>query len=124
MSKRIKYIIEKEFIKVWFDGILEAETIADLISDIVKDREKLPGKLKVLIDSRRARFGSKPEDLKLILKRLREHHKKFEFIKLTIVLQNPYETAISILMQEMVRDLGNVYFRVFSTEQAAVSWLN
>jgi hypothetical protein len=123
MPKKIKYNIDNEFVKVWFEGALQAETIADLVTDIVNDRERLPGKLKVLIDSRRAKFVSKPEDLKLILKKIKEHHNKFEQIKLTIILQNPYETAISILMQEMVRDLGNVYFRVFSTEQAAVSWL-
>ena len=124
MPKRIKYIIEKDLVKVWFEGMLQAETIADLITDIVNDRRYLPDKLKILIDSRRAKFASKPEDLRVILKRIREHHEKFELIKLTIILQNPYETAISILMQEMVRDLGNVYLRVFSTEQAAVSWLN
>ena len=124
MPKRIKYNIDNEFIRVWFEGALQADTIADLITDIVKDREKLPGTLKVLIDSRRAKFASKPEDLKVILKKFKEHHDKFKLIKLTIILQNPYETAISILMQEMVRGLGNVYFRVFPTEQAAVSWLS
>ena len=58
-----------------------------------------------------------------ILKKIKENYTKFESIKLTIVIQNPYETAMSILMQEMLKDLENVYFKVFSTEQAAALWL-
>jgi hypothetical protein len=123
MGRKIKYTVEKEFLKIWFDQVVDAESIASLISDIVKEREKLPGNLRVLVDARRSTFAGKPEDLKMILKKFREHYKKFEMIKLTIILQNPYETAISILMQEMLKDISNIYFRVFSTEQAAVSWL-
>jgi hypothetical protein len=123
MPKRIRYSIEQDYVKVWFDGAVHAESIALLVTDIVSERAKLPDRLKVLVDSRRASFAGKPGDLKMILKKIKENYKKFEIIKLTIVLQNPYETAISIIMQEMLKDIANVYFKVFSTEQAAASWL-
>jgi hypothetical protein len=123
MPKKIKYSIEQDYVKVWFDGEVHAESIALLVTDIVSERKKLSPGLKVLVDSRRASFAGKPDDLKMILKKIKENSKKFEIIKLTIVLQNPYETAISIIMQEMLKDIANVYFKVFSTEQAAASWL-
>src|SRR5512141_1551060 len=99
MPSKVVYTIEKDYIKVWFDGVVFAESIAQLVTDIVNEKDKLPPKLKILLDARRANFGGKPDDLKMIIKRIRENNKKFETIKLTIVLQNPYETAISIIMQ-------------------------
>jgi hypothetical protein len=123
MTKKLKYNIEKDYVKVLIEGNVNAESIALLVTDIVNDRKKLPDKLKVLLDARRANFEGKPDDLKMIFKKIKENNKKFETIRLTIVLQNPYETAISIIMQEMLKDIANVYFKVFSTEQAAASWL-
>lgn len=123
MARKIKYTLEKEFIKVWFEGAVQAYSIADLITEIVGQRDKLPSDLKVLIDARRATFAGKPDDLIMILKKFREHYDKFELIKMTIILQNPYETAISIILKEMLRDISNVLFKVFSTEQAALFWL-
>ncbi len=123
MPKKVKYTIEKDYVKVWFDGEVHADSIAQLVSDIVDKRKDLPSKLKVLLDARRASFGGRPDDLNVILKKIKENYKKFESVRLTIVIQNPYETAISILMQEMLKNLENVYFKVFSTEQAAASWL-
>lgn len=121
--KRIKFIIEKDFIKVLLIGIIKAEEIGRLITDVVQEKEKLPKQLKILIDSRRAKYETKTSDLQVILKKIVENHKKFEIIKMTIVQQNPYETAMSMIMKEMLKGLGNVYFEVFSTEQAAVLWL-
>jgi hypothetical protein len=123
MTKKLKYSIEKDYVKVLIEGNVNAESIALLVTDIVNDRKRLPDKLKVLLDARRANFAGKPDDLKTIFKKIKENYKKFETIRLTIVLQNPYETAISIIMQEMLKDIANVYFKVFSTEQAAASWL-
>jgi len=123
VMKRIKYIKEKEFIKVLLDGIVKAEEVGRLISDIMQEKDKLPRQLKILVDSRRAKYDTKASDLQVILKKITEHHKKFEIIKLTVVQQNPYETAISMIMKDMLKGVGNVYFEVFSTEQAAVLWL-
>ena len=123
MSKKVNFTIEKDYIKVWFDGEVHSDELVRLVADIVDERASFPPKLKVLLDARRAYFGGRPDDLKVILKKIKENYTKFESIKLTIVIQNPYETAMSILMQEMLKDLENVYFKVFSTEQAAALWL-
>jgi hypothetical protein len=120
--KEISYKIEKDFVRVWFIGRIRVEAINGLISDLVH-KENLPAHLKVLIDSRRAKYETKPTDLPLIIKKLKEHNNKFESIKLTIIQQNPYETAISMIMQELLKGIENIYFKVFSTEQAAVLWL-
>ncbi|MGD0581543.1 MAG: hypothetical protein ABR974_01205 [Bacteroidales bacterium] len=123
MAKQIKYIVEKELVRVWFDGFVSAESIASIITDIVNERKNLPDNVRVLVDARRAKYDGKPDDLKMILRKFREHNRKFEMIKLAIILQNPYETAISIIMQEMLKNIENIFFKVCSTEQAAISWL-
>jgi hypothetical protein len=122
--KKINFDIENDFVRILFDGTIRPESITRLISDIVNEKENLPGQLKILIDSRRARYEGKPTDLQQIFKKVNEHHKKFHTIKLTIIQQSPYETAISIIMKEMLRGLENVYFEVFSTEKAALAWLS
>jgi hypothetical protein len=121
--QEISYNIKNDLVRVLFNGTIRIEAINRLISDLVSN-EDLPLNLKVLIDSRRAKFDTKPSDLPSIIRKLKEHNKKFETIKLTIIQQNPYETAISMIMQELLKGIGNIYFKVFSTEQAAILWLN
>jgi hypothetical protein len=120
--KEISYSIEKDLVRILFLGKIRIQAINKLISDLAHKRD-LPLNLKVLIDSRRAKFVTKPGDLPLIIKKLKEHNNKFESIKLTIIQQNPYETAISMILQELLKEISNIYFRVFSTEQAAILWL-
>ena len=121
--KDITYRIDKDLVRIIFKGNIRIEAINKLISDFVLN-EELPLNLKVLIDSRRAKFDTKPSDLPLIIKKLKEYNDRFESIKLTIIQQNPYETAISMILQDLLKGIDNIYFRVFSTEQAAVLWLN
>ncbi|MFN8209424.1 MAG: STAS/SEC14 domain-containing protein [Bacteroidales bacterium] len=123
MADKIKYTFDNELVRVTQSGVVDSETFNDLIALIVKDRKNLPSEIKILMDARRATFGSRPEDLKSILRKIKEHYKKFDSIKFAIILQNPYETAIGIIMQEMLREIPSVVLRVFSTEQAAVKWL-
>ena len=123
MADKIKYTFDNELVRVTQSGVVDSETFNDLIALIVKDRKNLPSEIKILMDARRATFGSRPEDLKSILRKIKEHYKKFDSIKFAIILQNPYETAIGIIMQEMLREIPSVVLSVFSTEQAAVKWL-
>jgi hypothetical protein len=120
--KEISFQIEKDFVRIWFIGSIRVEAINKLISDLVH-KEDLPSDIKVLIDSRRAKYETKPDDLPLIIKKLKVHNDKFKSIKLTIIQQNPYETAILMIMQELLKGIDNIYFKIFSTEQAAVLWL-
>lgn len=120
--KEINYNIEKDIVRIVFDGRIRIESINRLITDLVRKND-LPLNLKVIIDSRRAKFDADPKDLPLIIRKLKEHNEKFESVKLTIIQQNPYETAISMIMQDLLKGIGNIYFKVFSTEQEAVLWL-
>jgi hypothetical protein len=123
MSKKVKYTVEDGFVKIWFEGANNADIIADTIAEIVKDNEKKYTSIRVLGDARRATFDGKPADLNTITRKFKEHGRKFESIKLAMVLQNPYETAISIILKAMLKEFTNTSLNVFSTEHAAVEWL-
>ena len=123
MIKKIKYIIEKEFVRCWPEGAMNAESIAEFVDEIASGEEEVSSIVKVLMDGRRATFAGRPEDLKSVVRKFREYNKKFELIKVAVILQNPYETAISIILKENLKQLPNISFGVFSTEQAAIKWL-
>jgi hypothetical protein len=111
---RINFNIEKEYVKVVFEGIVRIDDIQNLISDLYSE-ENLQDELKVLIDSREARYETKPSDLHSIFVKLIEYSKRFKKVRLSIIQQRPYETAISLIMQDLLKGISNISFWVCST---------
>jgi hypothetical protein len=120
--KEIIYFKEKDIVKVVFDGLIEVDGILLLINDIGNE-EKQSEELKILIDSRKAKYGSKPSDLQKVLLKIKEYTEKFKTIRLSIIQVSPYETAISMIMQDLLKGESNFSCRVCSTEQTALAWL-
>ena len=123
MTDRIRYTVENGIVRITLAGKTSPDELSDVTTEIANKHQKTIPHIRIILDVRRASFFGKPEDLKVIVKKFREHHNKFDLIKLAIVLQNPYETAISIIFQKMARDISNLLINVFSTEQAALLWL-
>ncbi len=123
MPGKIKHTVEDGIVRVTLTGKINPEAFPGVTADIANRYYISIPKIKVILDFRRASFKGKPDDLKMIIKKLKEHNRKFEIIKLAIILQNPYETAISIIFQKMANEISNLFINVFSTEQAALSWL-
>ena len=61
--------------------------------------------------------------MKTIARKFNYYSGKFEQIKVAAILQNPYETAIYIVLKEKLKSISNLSFGVFSTESAAIKWL-
>ena len=124
MIRKIRYTVDKELVRCSPEGAVNADSIADFVNDVCRDKEIGNEVIKVLFDTRRATFAGKPDDLKSVMKKFWEHYRKFEYIKVAVILQNPYETAISIILKEKLKQMNNLTFGLFSTEAAAVKWLN
>lgn len=100
-------------------------TINELIesSHTIKENASYPRFLKILIDSKKAIANFSSNDLSLLAD---EHHKvveKYDYIVTAIILETPKETAFAMLFQNLIKN-GRSKFQLFSTREAAISWLN
>jgi hypothetical protein len=118
----ISFNLEKEYVKVVFEGIVRIDDIINLIDNLYNE-DKLQDELKVLIDSREVRYEIKPSDLHSIFVKLIEYSKRFTKVRLSIIQERPYETAISLIMQDLLKGISNIAYRVCSTEKTAMEWL-
>ncbi len=105
-----------------FEGKL---TVKELIesSQTIKENESYPRFLKILIDSKKAIVNFPSNDLSFLAE---EHHKvveKYDYIVTAIILDTPKETAFAMLFQNLIKN-NKSKFQLFSTREAAISWLN
>ena len=110
-------------------GILESKFEGDInLTAIVnyiiatKENSAYPRLLKIITDATKANFNFSIDDLEIILDENYKSLKKYNYIIDAIIIDNPKNTAISMLYQELAKT--NKYkFGVFSTKEAATEWL-
>lgn len=110
--------------------ILEATFEGNVIlSDIVnyikatKENDTYPRKLKILTDSRGATFNFSVKDLEIIVEENYKSLEKYEMIIDAIIIDDPNNTALSMLYLELVKT-NRYKFEIFATKSAALDWLN
>jgi len=113
-------------------GVLETKIEGDTsINDIIKyiidvrEHEMLSGKIKIFTDASNGKFVEKVRQNELI-KFLEENKKTLaqkEFIYDAFVVSGSFETALGLLYQELI-EVPNYKFKIFSTKEAAINWLN
>ncbi len=82
----------------------------------------IPRELKILTDVRDGEYDLRENELQLVLNALQLQMSSFKFIKAAFIHTRPKETAISLISEER-NTIPNYYHRVFSTRQAALTWL-
>ena len=105
-----------------FEGEL---TVNELIecSITIKENESYPRFLKKLVDFKKAVANFSSNELSLLAD---EHDKiveKYDYIVTAIILDTPKETAYAMIYQNLIKN-NKSKFQLFSTREAAVSWLN
>lgn len=112
--------------------ILETKIKGDIsINDIIKyiidvrEHKMLSGKIKIFTDASQGKFTEKVR--KNGLARFLEENKKtlvqIEFIYDAFVVSGTFETALGLLYQGLI-EIPNYRFKIFSTKEAALEWLN
>lgn len=121
------YMVSKEFNKT--TGILAATykgnvTLKEIVDYIIatKENNSYPRSLKILTDAAEANMNFSAKDLSVIAEENYKSLEKYDHITDAIILTSPKETALSMLYKELVKT--NKYkFKVFSTKDAAIRWL-
>jgi hypothetical protein len=103
-------------------GVMKVEDIISHYVHISKD-DSLPRKMRVLIDSRGTKMELRIEDIALTNEAVKKALAKYTYLKEAIIVDKPYETVIATMFERFYSKMDSYAFRVFSTENAARSWL-
>jgi len=111
-------------------GILEAKaskviTIGDIIDHYghLSEKPSYPFSLRVLIDCRGTRFDVSPEEIEQTHAAVKKAISRYTHIREAIVVDQPHGTVVAALFQSNYYDLKQYSFMIFSTVDAALSWL-
>ncbi|MCD4698728.1 MAG: hypothetical protein K8S16_21055 [Bacteroidales bacterium] len=83
----------------------------------------LPSRLKIIINSKDATYQFERADLIRIADSVKELLDHFDIVVEAIIESNPYETALAFMYEKRTK-LPNFNFKVFSTREAAMTWLS
>lgn len=109
------------FLRVVYDGHIDMQQIIKHINSLIED-SSLPENLKILTDARQSRYLLQKKEGDEVIRYMRQNTTRFNSIKSAILHSSPWETAMATLLQDHSNIL-NFQHRVFSTEEAAISWL-
>ena len=112
-------------------NILEIKaTGTNRVTDIIKhytylaENNSFPKNLNFLIDSKDAKIEINPDELSQIFKPLLKTIKKYDVLYEAILVDKPYETAITTLFETQLKTFQNYKFNIFNTQEAALDWLS
>ncbi|MCB2197397.1 MAG: STAS/SEC14 domain-containing protein [Bacteroidetes bacterium] len=114
------------------EGILFVEFVGEITADelnnyivSVRENTELPNKLKILSDASNGKFAKKVgrKELLNFLEENKVTLSQKEAIHDAFVVSNAFEMALGMLYREFNK-INNYKFNVFSTKEAALSWLH
>ena len=89
----------------------------------IETNDKLPRKLKIIIDTLKTKFDFPVEYNEDISKAIKNVIKKYDFIKEAIVVDEPDETSVELMFDDKFV-FENFSFKIFNNLKAAQKWLD
>ncbi len=118
-----RYNNETGMLETIFEGKVAISDLKDYIISVREDKT-LPKRLKIFSDASNGKFARKvkPKELVQFLEENRITLTQKEFIYDAFVISGPMEMALGMLYKRLNK-IGNYKFNIFSTKEAALSWL-
>lgn len=91
--------------------------------EMIKNADYFPRNLKILENSTETLVTFTVQELPVIMERLMSLNEVYESIRHAVIHNDPVKTALSLLIQKR-NTLSNYKLQVFTTEKAAIHWLN
>lgn len=117
-----EYNPEKEIIYVKYDGLITLQDLIEYMKGLTEQTIQLK-RIKVLEDARDGYVSDDIQDVDEILKTFQHYSKQREHVVIATIQDKPVETALNLLFQSLL-DIPNHHYKVFSTQEAAINWLN
>lgn len=91
--------------------------------EMIRNAHHFPRNLKILENSSEASISFTVQDLPAIVERLMTLKEVYKSIRHAVIHNDPVKTAFAQLIQSHHK-LSNYELQVFTTEKAAIRWLN
>lgn len=112
-----------KLIRYKHEGNIELSEIGDAWREIIQLSEFHQLKYNIFADYRKSKFNFSVKDFKIIREFVQRIKHDLDGRKECVIVDNPYNTAISMLFEtEFSKNIGFVV-KVFSTEEAALEWV-
>ncbi len=110
---------------IFHEHFVGSFSIDDLISHYksVGLNKQFPRKFNVIVDYTQAEFIFNINDLDRLGEAVSQYIKNYQYVKAAILHSKPYEQAISMMFEELVKNIPNFYTEIFSTKESAIKWL-
>ena len=120
----IKVNINKKENLIYLDNIGEIELV-DIFSVIKKLTDSFDNDnyIYILTDMKKALPKFTIEDLPVIISEIADKSRHFKHIWVAYLVNDPPNTVIGLLMEDMSQKLTNYTVKTFSTKPAAMRWL-
>ncbi|MCF8369096.1 MAG: hypothetical protein K9G76_08625 [Bacteroidales bacterium] len=103
-------------------GLITIPEIKRYYSSLIYNKA-LPSKLKVILNSVDAKYQFDDSDFVKISESVAEVLEHFDLFIEAIIESSPYETALAFMYEKKI-SIPKYRFKVFSTEDAALTWLS
>lgn len=110
------------FLFVKSKALVSLEDMLNGISYLENDKN-LPRDLRILEDASQVEVSFNISDLTLIAEKMKEAAQAYNSIKHAVIHDSPKNTAFAYIVENK-QDASNYFLSVFSTEKAALEWLN
>ncbi len=113
---------ETGIVHVLFKGKVTLEELLDHVA-VRENRSHYPKRLKIITNAIDAELFLHPRDLIMVKDEMKQTLQKYKVIYDAFIVDHTKNTALSVLYMELAT-INNYHFKVFSTKEAAESWLN
>ena len=114
---------KSQILETIFSGDIYAEEILDYMLDL-KENKSYPRQLKSLTNTTLSEFKFSFKDLNSFINAKKEALVNYETIIMAFIIDNSSAAAISTLYQQAMANNEKYKFKIFSSHEAALFWLN
>tara|TARA_R110000868_G_scaffold72314_8_gene210962 strand:- start:208 stop:579 length:372 start_codon:yes stop_codon:yes gene_type:complete len=116
-----KFNEQTKILESHFKNNIHLKDVLDYII-ATKENTSYPRTLKILTNAKHASFKFSFNDLNAIISENNKSLEKYDAIIDAIIIDSPETAALTVLYQELAKN-KKYHFDVFSTEEAALIWL-
>ena len=120
----IDYNQSEQFLQIVIIGDIVISDHLKLLKLLENFPTEYSSNIRLLCDRRQATAKYTHKELFITMKPFLQIVNKFHYLKIAELVANPNDTALAVLFQQDVGFLSNLEFKLFSTKEAALEWLN
>ena len=118
----ISYSRDEDIIYVKRRDEIDIQDLLKYVIRLDQDYNDL-GSLYILDDIRNSTSKYEAKEFPVLIGEIQKRIIKYREVRCALMVDTPFETALSILYEDISRAVDNYYYKTFSTIESAKSWL-